>query len=155
MLLDKLLERCREKGLVKERGKQRTDATHVLAAIRVMNRLELVAETMRAALNALATVAPSWLRRVAPPTWYERYSRRIEDGRLPKNKEERKAYAQSVGEDGFQLLDLLDAAEVPEQLGSLSEINTLRLLWARHYERRREETSAGPQDTVRFKNKRE
>ncbi len=57
LLLDKLLERCQALGLLTARGQQRTDSTHVLAAIRVMNRLELVAETLRAALNALATVA--------------------------------------------------------------------------------------------------
>ena len=53
-------------GLVKARGQQRTDSTHVLAAIRVMNRLELVAETLRATLNELATVAPAWLQAMAP-----------------------------------------------------------------------------------------
>src|SRR5438105_12356551 len=50
LLLDKLLERCRAMGWLKARGPQRTDSTHVLAAIRVLNRLELVAETLRAAL---------------------------------------------------------------------------------------------------------
>ncbi len=155
ILLDKLLACCQAKGLVKQREKQRTDATHVLAAIRVMNRLELVGETLRAALNALATVDPTWLRNVAPPIWYERYSRRIEDDRLPKSQEKRAAYAQSVGEDGFQLLDLLAAAEVPEQLRVLSEVNTLRLLWIRHYERRQEKTSDGVLDNVRFRSNRE
>ena len=47
LLLDKLLERCRALGWLKARGQQRTDSTHVLAAIRVLNRLELVAETLR------------------------------------------------------------------------------------------------------------
>src|SRR6478609_4014244 len=61
-LLEKLLGRCRELEPIKARGRQRTDATHVLASIRVMNRLELLAETLRAALNELATVAPQWLR---------------------------------------------------------------------------------------------
>ena len=56
-LLEKLLEHCRGLGLLQERGKQRTDATRVLAAIRVMSRLELVTETVRAALNELATLA--------------------------------------------------------------------------------------------------
>ena len=42
LLLDKLLERCRALGLLTARGPQRTDSTHVLAAIRVLNRLELV-----------------------------------------------------------------------------------------------------------------
>ena len=39
---DLLLERLREeRGLLKARGRQRTDSTHVLAAIRNLNRLEL------------------------------------------------------------------------------------------------------------------
>ena len=116
MLLDKLLERCQVLGLLKARGQQRTDSTHVLAAVRVLNRLELVAETLRAALNALATVAPAWLQAVSPLAWYERYSRRIEESRLPKATAAREAYAHTVGEDGFLLLDALDAPDVPEGL---------------------------------------
>jgi transposase len=50
-LLDILLDGCRKQGLLTARGRQRTDATHVLAAIRTLNRLELVMETLRAALN--------------------------------------------------------------------------------------------------------
>src|SRR5512132_4351093 len=114
LLLDKLLERCRALGWLKARGQQRTDSTHVLAAIRVLNRLELVAETLRATLNALATVAPDWLQGLAPLAWYERYSRRIEDTRLPKATAAREAYAQTVGEDGFLLLDALDTPDAPE-----------------------------------------
>src|SRR5918997_6438191 len=63
-LLDKLLERCQAQGLLKSRGQQRTDSTHVLAAIRVLNRLELVGETLRAALKELARVAPEWLQTI-------------------------------------------------------------------------------------------
>src|SRR3712207_5427248 len=79
-LLEKLLVRGRELGLLKVRGRQRTDATHVLASIRMLNRLELVGETLRAALNELATLAPDWLRGAAACAWYERYARRVEDG---------------------------------------------------------------------------
>src|SRR5688572_21078476 len=98
-LLDKLLECCRRQGLLKARGQQRTDSTSVLAAIRVLNRLELVSETLRAALNEIATVALDWLRRFAPPEWYKRYGRRIEDDRLPQKQSEREAYACTVGKD--------------------------------------------------------
>jgi transposase len=65
-LLEKLLEQCKTSGLVKARGRQRTDATHVLASIRVMNRLELLAESLRAALNELTAWAPEWVKGVAP-----------------------------------------------------------------------------------------
>src|SRR5215467_7249105 len=134
-LLDKLLVRCRTMGFLKARGQQRTDSTHVLAAIRVMNRLELVAETLRAALNVLATVAPTWLQELAPLAWYERYGKRIEDTRLPQGQASRDAYAQMVGEDGFALLDALEAPETPESLRALPLITTLRQTWQRHYER--------------------
>jgi transposase len=46
-LLDDLLERFRTRGLLKARGKQRTDSTHIQAAARTLNRLECVGETMR------------------------------------------------------------------------------------------------------------
>src|SRR3712207_2947319 len=61
-LLARMLDAAHEAGLLKARGRQRTDSTHVLAAVRALNRLELLAETLRAALNAIATVAPDWLR---------------------------------------------------------------------------------------------
>jgi transposase len=153
-LLDKLLERCRTMGLLKARGPQRTDSTHGLAAIRVMNRLELVAETLRAALNELATVAPAWLQGLAPLAWYERYGKRIEDTRLPQGKASRDAYAQMVGEDGFALLEAREAPETPEHLRALPVITTLRQTWQRHYDRA---TSAGAaldhpgRSSIRFK----
>jgi transposase len=135
LLLDKLLERCRALGLLKARGQQRTDSTHVLAAVRVLNRLELVAETLRATLNELATVAPEWLRAWAPLEWYERYGKRIEDARLPREKAAREGYAQMVGEDGFAVLDAIEAPEAPEAVRQAPSIATLRRTWQRHYER--------------------
>src|SRR5499427_10278487 len=158
VLLEKLLERCRVLGLLKARGQQRTDSTHVLAAIRVLNRLARVAETVRATLNALATVAPDWLQGLVPLAWYERYGRRIEDTRLPQEQAKRDAYAQTVGEDGFSLLDALDAPEAPEGLRELPMIATLRQTWQRHYERTaRALASPGepPEYAVRFKASRE
>src|ERR671939_1076310 len=134
-LLERVLEACRDLGLVKARGRQRTDATHVLAAVRKLNRLELVAETLRAALNALAVAAPDWLRALAPAEWYERYSRRIEDARLPQSEAKRDAYARQVGEDGFCLLDALEGSGAPHGLAALPAIQTLRRVWARHFTR--------------------
>ena len=57
-LLQSVLELCQQRGWLKARGKQQTDSTHVLAAIRTINRLECVGETLRAALNSLAVVGP-------------------------------------------------------------------------------------------------
>ncbi len=154
LLLDKLLERCRGLNLLTARGQQHTDSTHVLAAIRVLNRLELVAETLRAALNAVATVAPDWLQALTPLAWYERYSRRIEESRLPKATAAREAYAQTVGEDGFLLLDALDTPDAPEGLRALPSLEALRRTWQRHYERTAcapASPGASPASQVRFK----
>src|SRR3954464_6785735 len=85
-LLGKLLDACRARGLLKARGRQRTDATHVLASIRGLTRRELLGEPLRAALNELAAVAPDWLRGAAPRAWYERYARRVEDDRMPAER---------------------------------------------------------------------
>ena len=154
LLLAKLLERCRVMGLLSARGQQRTDSTHVLAAIRVMNRLELVAGTLRPALNELATVAPAWLQARVPPEWYARYATRTEDARLPRAQAKREAYARTVGEDGFALLDMLAAAEAPPGLRALPSIDTLRRTWHRHYERIPDEAAGDrehPIDRVRFR----
>jgi transposase len=151
-LLHELLDACRARGLLKARGRQRTDATHVLAAIRTLNRLELVGETLRAALNELATVAPDWLRAAAPEAWYKRYAHRVEDGRLPRAALEREAYARAAGEDGFALLDRLDRPETPEGLRSLPKVAVLRQVWERQFVREPAEPPAGG-GGVRFRGK--
>ncbi len=133
LLLDQVIELLKEKNLLKVRGKQRTDSTHVLAAIRVMNRLELVTETMRAALNELAVVSPIWLSSIALPEWFTRYSARIEDTRLPRGEQAREEFARQVGEDGFQLVAIL-LKQQPELL-KLEAVQTLQKVWQRHYTR--------------------
>lgn len=71
-MLDVLLERLAEEGLVRAEGRQRTDSTHVLAAVRRLNRLEFVGETLRGGLEALAAVAPEWLVGWLDPAWQKR-----------------------------------------------------------------------------------
>jgi transposase len=100
LLLETLLARVRERGLLKARGRQRTDSTHILAAIRVLNRLELVGKTLRHALNSLAVVVPDWLRAQAPPEWFDRYGRRMENYHLPKTAAAPEALAATIGADG-------------------------------------------------------
>ena len=56
--LDALLDRLLSAGLVNQSGKQRTDSTHVIAAVAALNRLELAGESVRAAVEALAANAP-------------------------------------------------------------------------------------------------
>lgn len=127
-LLDALLAACKERGYLKARGRQRTDSTHVLGSLRVLNRLELVSESLRAALNAVAEVVPDWLRTEVPAVWFERYGRRIEDFRLPKGKEARQEYAELVGRDGMQFLEMLWSPAAPAHLRHLHAVDLLRRL---------------------------
>jgi transposase len=80
-LLDTLLNACKARGLIKPRGTQRTDSTHVLAAVRTLNRLACVLEAMRLVLNRVAAVAPEWLQAWVPASWFERYGARAEHSR--------------------------------------------------------------------------
>src|SRR5919199_4545848 len=129
LLLDAMLERFKERGLIKARGKQRTDSTHVLAAVHDLHVLERVAETLRAALDDLAAVAPDWLRRLAQPAWFERHGRRVEEYRLPKSQDKREALALEVGADGFCLLDALDRPDAPGAAREVVMVQTLRDVW--------------------------
>src|SRR3954454_20911594 len=134
-LLARVLDAARDDGLLKARGRQRTDSTHMLAAVRDLNRLELLGETLRAALNAIASTAPDWLHSLAPPEWHARYDRRVEDVRLPDAGPKRDAYAVQVGADGFLVLHALDGAQTPAGVRDLPEVGVLRRVWARHFER--------------------
>ena len=132
-LLDKMLERFKQKGYLKARGKQRTDSTHVLAAVRQLNRLELVGETLRAALNVVAQASPEWLREQVSAEWFTRYGRRIEQYRLPNSEPERRAYAAAIGEDGFRLLAAIDSQRAPLALRELAAVVTLRQMWEQQF----------------------
>ena len=113
LLLNRILEQLREKGLLKGHKRQRTDSTHVLAAIRPINRLETLGETMRAALNSLAVVAPNWLAKRLKKDWFDRYGRRVENYRLPKLDSERETLGNQMGKDGFNLLKKIYAHNEP------------------------------------------
>ena len=133
LLLETMLTYLQERGLLKGRGKQRTDSTHILAAIRTLNRLELVGETMRFALNRLAAVAPAWLQTHLQPGWLERYGARVENYRLPRTEAERQRLAATIGADGFALLQAVSAPETPPEVRTEAAVDVLRRIWVQPY----------------------
>jgi len=134
-LLQQLLARLRERGLLVRGGRQRTDATHVLAAVRELKGLELVTETLRAALEALAAAAPTWLQEVVSDQWYARYGQRARDWRLAKAEAARTALAATVGTDGLALLEAAYATDAPAWLHQVEAVQTLRVVWIQQYYR--------------------
>ena len=113
LALDALLERLAGLRLVRAGGRQRTDSTHVLGAIRSLNRLELAGETLRAALEALAAAAPGWLAGVVDASWQQVYGARIDDLHLPASETRRRELMVRYGTDGYFLLEQARAPGAP------------------------------------------
>ncbi len=134
LLLDRLLEVCKERDWLKAGGKQRTDSTHVLARVRSLSNLECVGETLRAALDDLAALAPDWLIQHITADWFERYSHRVENYRLPKSESQRIALAQQIGADGLHLLQALEKLDAPDTLKNEASVELLRSVWQQHYD---------------------
>ena len=105
----------------------------MLAAVRTMNRLELVGETVRCALNRLAAVAPVWLRAQIEPVWLERYAVRVENYRLPKAAAAREALAAAIGADGVRLLRAACAPQTPAAARGEPALEVLRQIWVQQY----------------------
>jgi transposase len=135
-LREAMLTHFKARGLLKARGQQRPDSTHVLAAIRTLNRLASVGETLRAALNSLAVVAPDGLLTQVTSDWFDRYGTQVKAYRLPKGQAARAAYAAQIGAEGFRLLDALEADDMPRWLRKVPAVQTLRRMWAHQYTRR-------------------
>src|SRR5262249_11167914 len=140
---------CKDRGLLTARARQRTDSTHVLAATRDLNRLELVGETLRAALNALATVAPGWLCQQAPPEWFDRYAARVEETRLPKGQEARYAHAELIGADGYRLLEVLRRDPAAARLWQVPAVESCAVSGSSSSTSRATGSAGGPRPTWR------
>jgi hypothetical protein len=134
-VLDALLARCREQGLLKAGGRQRTDSTQVLAAVRAANRLEFLAETLRAALEALAAAVPDWLAARIDADWVARYGARMDSYRVPQADDKRQQMVVQVGADGFDLLEAIHATNAPVWLREVPAVVTLRAVWIKQYHR--------------------
>ncbi|MEV0495939.1 IS1182 family transposase [Streptomyces atratus] len=126
VVFDRLLEHCKDGGLVAAGGKQRTDSTHVISAVRDLNRLELAGESVRAALEALAVAAPAWLAgQVDVAEFAHRYGPRVDGWRMPSSQTKRDRLAQVFGQDALALCRAAWAFDAP---GWIREIESVRLL---------------------------
>jgi transposase len=132
-LFETILEAARRRDLLQARGRQRSDSTHILGAMRTMTRLEGVTETLRHVLNILAIEAPMWVRQHTSVEWLDRYSTRASEYRLPKSEAKRLAWALQIGEDGIMLLTALFAETAPRALRTLPAAETLRQVWLQNF----------------------
>lgn len=146
-VMDGVLAAAREKGLLKSAGRARTDSSHVLSSARELRWLEQMAETLRAALNALAQAAPEWLSEIAEPDWFRHYATRAEDSRFPRARAKREEVGARIGRDGTRLLEAIFAADACVALRALNEVEVLRRVWVQHFHRVEGEVMRrGPKD---------
>ena len=133
-LLNTMLEQFVEAGLLSSGGKQRTDSTYVLASVRDLNRLELAGRTLQTALDAIAEVAPDWLRTWVAPEWYRRYGQPFTEFRLPQKKTEREALVLEIGWDGITLLEnIYFGPNTPVEVRQLEAVEILRQIWFQQF----------------------
>jgi transposase len=135
VVLDALLARLAADGLVKAGGKQRTDSTHVTAAVAALNRLELAGESVRAAVEALASAHPGWTEQVLDASWARRYATPMTSWRPPVSQAKRNELAVAYGRDGFKLMEAVCDPASPPWLRDLHAVQVLRQVLLQNYTR--------------------
>jgi transposase len=133
-VLDVLLDALKTEGLVAAGGKARTDSTHVIGAVRDLNRLELAGESVRACLEAVAAVAPDWLPTVIDiADWGRRYGARVDTWRLPASQTKRAELVAAFGTDALVVLRAVGDTSAPPWLRDLPALEVLRRVLVQNY----------------------
>jgi transposase len=133
-VLDLLLEALVERGLLAADGKARTDSTHVIGAVRELNRIELAGESVRACVEAIAAAAPDWLAAVIDVAdWGRRYGARVDSWRLPSSKAKRDELMRTYGVDARTLLAAVYHPQAPAWLAGLPAVEVLRVMLVQNY----------------------
>jgi transposase len=130
-VFEQLVGEFRAMGLIKERGRQRTDSIAMLMSVRRLSRLELVVETLRLAVGAILKADREWAEKVIPPSWEERYGERFVLQR--HRREEWAEHDKHAGEDGQWFLTRVEGAGAPAEIRSLPEVQVLKTVWAQQF----------------------
>ena len=135
-VLEVMLARLKDAGLIKAGGRQRTDATHVIACVRRLNRIETCGESLRAALEEIAAISPGFVVALLKPGWDTRYGRKVETSRLlGRANASARALAEQIGADGQEVLAAIDADPTTTWMNDLPKVIVLRAVWDQQYER--------------------
>jgi len=149
--LDALLAKLAAGGLLKAGGKQRTDSTHVVAAVAALNRLELAGESVRAAVEALAAAHPDWLaQRICVTDWNRRYGTPMTSWRPPQSEAKREELAIAYARDGYALLEAVYDRSAPGWLRELPAVDVLRRALVQNYTRT---ITSGGREVIRRREK--
>jgi hypothetical protein len=129
VLFDALLQGLEGRGLVKRRGKQRLDSTHILGLVADMSRLEVTRETVRLFLEMLERAG-----RLADvpegPAWRERYL----DSDVLWHKLSKEALAEKFRQTGQDMRALLAWVEDQKDLRTHEKTQLLQRVFGEQFE---------------------
>jgi hypothetical protein len=120
-------------GLLQSDRTRPSSALDVIDEVCTSNRLDMVVEAMLKALESMAAANAEWLRHVARPHWYVRYSRMTKMRLWPSNKEKWEAGVLAIGADIQYLLAETDKSQLPALI-SLQDVQLLRQVWEEQFD---------------------
>jgi transposase len=135
VIFDALLQGLEGRGLVKRRGKQRLDSTHILGLVADMSRLEVTRETVRLFLEMLARAG-----RLAELPEGLALRERYLDSDVLWHKLSKEALAEKFRQTGQDLRALLAWVEDQKDLRTHEKTQLLRRVFGEQFE----VTPAGP-----------
>jgi len=130
VIFDGIVDLLIELGLIKRTGKQRIDSTHILGYVKEMSRLECGVETVRLALEELASVLVPGKR---PEFWERLWSLYVQSEvgwRL--SKAERDSRYRQCGQDMKEILEWIDKNDA--KLSEMESIKLLRRVFGEQFE---------------------
>lgn len=131
LVFDTILDGLCAAGLVAKRARQRLDSTHVLGVVRQMSSLECVRETLRLALETLASEVVEAPRPALWTSWWERYV----ESKLDYRAEEQTLWEKldQAGADASALLEWV--MSLPVAVQTQPKVTLLAQVFDEYFER--------------------
>jgi len=131
MVFEHLLDYLRERGLVRAGGKQRTDTTHILGAVKQLGDIEVIGEGVRLAISELMSTDAKWVMQHLPASFIKSYKRPMPNYRM--SKQELETFIQETGEEARWLLDQVALCGSVE-MQQLPTVLQLARIWEDQYQ---------------------
>ena len=111
---------------------QNLDSLEVVASVCSVNRLNHAQQAMNQTLAVLAAKFPDWLRKIALPHWYGRYSHASARFEVAMLLGQQRFLMEEIGADIHHLLGKIHQSGSSE-IGELHEVVALSQLWSQQF----------------------
>jgi transposase len=145
-VFEQCLGKLKALGVLRKRGKMRSDSTHILGVVQRLSQFELVAESLRVAVRAVVVADATWAERTLPATWRETYSHRRSEYGLSESQVMEQLV--QVGQDAHWFLAQVDQS-ASASVRELSAIAVLRRVLTQQFPAGPAQPPASPRPTGR------